>query len=590
MPTNPLTTPSFARAGVNDWDRPEAPKPREEPAKRFEFDLDEFQEAAIKALEKKESILVAAHTSAGKTVVAEYAVAMSIRDGQRVVYTSPLKALSNQKYRELSEGFKDVGLMTGDVTINPHATCLVMTTEVLRSMLYNRSQVLRESHWVVFDEIHYIRDPERGVVWEEAISLLPDEMRMVFLSATVPNAREFAEWVAKTHRQLVHVVHTDLRPVPLRHYVFPKGGEGLYLAVNEHGDFQESNFQRAVTSVQEENEGSGQAGERESDVYSLAKTVTERNYDPLILFSFSKKEVETNARRVSKLELTGDEEKKLIDAIFSSAMDTLSEQDRKLPQVSAIYPLLANGIGIHHGGMLPILKEIVEILFSENLIKLLCATETFSTGLNMPCRTAVFTSCRKFDGSAFRYVTGGEYTQMSGRAGRRGLDDMGIVILMLDARMEPRIARDVLLGQPDPIQSSFHVSYSMLLNLLRTEAVDPEELAQSSFKQFQSERAVPQLEERASALEEERDSLSIPDEAKVAEYHRTAHQLQRLRSEQRGILNAPHYVLPFLQPGALRLRSRFSATKAQCEKSAWLYRRTPCSLALRDAAALMCRS
>ena len=175
------------------------------PAKRYPFELDTFQQQSVLCLERQESVLVSAHTSAGKTVVAEYAIAMAQRDGQRVVYTSPLKALSNQKYRELKEEFSDVGLMTGDTVINPNASCLVMTTEVLRSMLYKGGEVTREVGWVIYDEIHYMRDKERGVVWEESIVLLPDTVKYVFLSATIPNAREFSEWVCKVHLSLIHI-------------------------------------------------------------------------------------------------------------------------------------------------------------------------------------------------------------------------------------------------------------------------------------------------------------------------------------------------------------------------------------------------
>ncbi|KAJ1670047.1 ATP-dependent RNA helicase mtr4, partial [Spiromyces aspiralis] len=201
----------------------------ENPARVYPFQLDPFQRDSIACIQREESVLVAAHTSAGKTVVAEYAIAQSLRNKQRVIYTSPIKALSNQKYREFLEEFGDVGLMTGDITINPGASCLVMTTEILRSMLYHGSEVMREVAWVVFDEIHYMRDKERGVVWEETIILLPHKVHHVFLSATIPNAMEFAEWITAIHGQPCHIVYTDFRPTPLQHYLFPSGGDGIYL-------------------------------------------------------------------------------------------------------------------------------------------------------------------------------------------------------------------------------------------------------------------------------------------------------------------------------------------------------------------------
>lgn len=211
-------------------------------AKTYPFTLDPFQRVSVACLERNESVLVSAHTSAGKTAVAEYAIAMAFREKQRVLYTSPLKALSNQKYRELSQEFKDVGLMTGDVTLSPNASCLVMTTEILRGMLYRGSEVLKEVAWVIFDEIHYMKDRERGVVWEESIIFLPPAIKMVFLSATMSNATEFAEWICNIHKQPCHVVYTDFRPTPLQHYVFPVGGNGLYLVVDENEQFREDNF------------------------------------------------------------------------------------------------------------------------------------------------------------------------------------------------------------------------------------------------------------------------------------------------------------------------------------------------------------
>ena len=224
-----------------------------EMAKQYPFKLDPFQSVSIACLERNESVLVSAHTSAGKTVVAEYAIAMAFRDKQRVIYTSPLKALSNQKYRELSQEFTDVGLMTGDVTLQPNATCLVMTTEILRAMLYRGSEVIKEVAWVIFDEIHYMKDRERGVVWEESIIFLPPAIKMVFLSATMSNATEFAEWICSLHKQPCHVVYTDFRPTPLQHYVFPIGGSGLYLVVDENGQFREDNFGKLQDSFSKQN-------------------------------------------------------------------------------------------------------------------------------------------------------------------------------------------------------------------------------------------------------------------------------------------------------------------------------------------------
>jgi len=358
------------------------------PAKVYPFVLDPFQAEAVQALEDNHSVLVSAHTSAGKTVVAEYACAMALRDGQRVIYTSPIKALSNQKYRELAEEFKDVGLMTGDTTINPNAGCLVMTTEILRSMIYRGSEVVREVAFVIFDEVHYMRDAERGVVWEESIVLLPHRVRFVFLSATIPNASEFATWVARVHSQPCHVVYTGYRPTPLQHYMFPSGGEGVFLIVDEKGNFKDTNFAKAMNVLAPEVSAAEQAlglhggskkggkstkggkkrgGGQANDLIRIVEMIMTRNYSPVICFSFSKRQCEAYAASMVRknFDFNTAEEKKAIEQVFHAAVDNLAEEDRKLPQIEAILPLLKRGIGIHHGGLIPLVKEVVELLFGE---------------------------------------------------------------------------------------------------------------------------------------------------------------------------------------------------------------------------------
>lgn len=549
------------------------PEPRKEPAKTYPFTLDPFQQKAVECIERNQSVLVSAHTSAGKTVVAEYAIALSLKMGQRVIYTSPIKALSNQKFRELQEEFGDVGLMTGDVTINPTASCLVMTTEILLNMLYRGSEVVREIAWVIFDEVHYMRDRSRGVVWEATIILLPHKCRFVFLSATIPNAAEFALWVAKLHAQPCSVVYTDYRPTPLQHYVFPAQGEGLYLVLDEKGQFKEQNFQRALAVLNADTApgapggvdkggsdvsagGDGKAKRKKtggagSDVYKIVKMIMDKEYQPCIVFSFSKKDCESNAVAMAKLDLCDDAEKQLITQIFSNAMQALNEDDRQLPQVVNMFPLLRRGIGVHHGGLLPILKEVVEILFGEGLLKVLFSTETFSMGLNMPARTVVFTSVNKFDGVTFRSISSGEYIQMSGRAGRRGLDDKGIVIMMMDTQIEPHTAKEMITGAADPLHSSFHLGYNMLLNLLRVDGADLEFMMARSFFQFQQQRAAPQIEAAIKTLEVQRDSIVVPRAREVEAYHALQEELWRLRHEIRVVTSKPEFAEPFCNAGRL---------------------------------------
>ncbi|KAK9451642.1 rRNA-processing arch domain-containing protein [Limtongia smithiae] len=542
-------------------------KPPAVPARTYPFALDPFQANAIASIQRNESVLVSAHTSAGKTVVAEYAIAQSLRDKQRVIYTSPIKALSNQKYRELLSEFGDVGLMTGDVTINQTASCLVMTTEILRSMLYRGSEVMREVAWVIFDEIHYMRDAERGVVWEETIILLPDKVRYVFLSATIPNAMQFAEWICKIHEQPCHVVYTDFRPTPLQHYLFPAGGDGIHLVVDEKGVFREDSFQKAMGQISEKSQedqqkkaaGTGgrrmRGGKKEpagpSDIYKIVKMIMVKQYNPVIVFSFSKRECESLALQMSKLDSNDGTEKEMVTKVFSNAISQLSDDDKELPQIKHILPLLRRGIGIHHSGLLPILKEVIEILFQEGLIKVLFATETFSIGLNMPAKTVVFTNVRKWDGKVFRWVSGGEYIQMSGRAGRRGLDDRGIVILMIDEKMEPDVAKGMVKGQADRLDSAFHLSYNMILNLMRVEGISPEYMLERCFFQFQNTAQIPSLETELSSLNSRYDAMHIENEDDVADYYEVKGQLAQYMQDLRHVVTHPSVAIPFLSAGRL---------------------------------------
>ena len=540
-----------------------------EPARSWPFKLDPLQSLSVASIERDESVLVSAHTSAGKTVVAEYAVAQCLKRNQRVIYTSPIKALSNQKYRDFEAIFGDVGLMTGDVTINPTASCLVMTTEILRSMLYRGSEIMREVAWVVFDEIHYMRDKTRGVVWEETIIMLPDKVRYVFLSATIPNAFQFAEWIAKIHHQACHVVYTDFRPTPLQNYFYPSGGAGARIVVDEKGNFNEDNFNVVMKEVEEKkgadpndinakmtgrgkNKKTHKGGADESsDMNKIIRMTIKRSFNPVIVFNFSKRECENMAISISKLSLNDDSEKAMVNKVFQSAIESLSEQDRDLPQIKNLLPLLVRGIGVHHSGLLPILKETIEILFQESLIKVLFATETFSIGLNMPAKTVVFTQVTKWDGVKRRPLTSSEYIQMAGRAGRRGLDARGIVIMMIDDKLEPDTAKEIVTGQQDRLNSAFYLGYNMILNLLRIEAISPEFMLERCFHQFQNAASVPTLEKDLMALQQERDGTTIADEATIKDYYQIRQQLNTYTRDMRSVIQLPNYCLDFLQPGRL---------------------------------------
>eukprot|EP01064_Diplonema_japonicum_P034227 TRINITY_DN7029_c0_g1_i1.p1 TRINITY_DN7029_c0_g1~~TRINITY_DN7029_c0_g1_i1.p1 ORF type:complete len:945 (+),score=261.24 TRINITY_DN7029_c0_g1_i1:45-2879(+) len=536
-----------------------------EPPITFPYELDTFQKESVDALENGESVLVAAHTSAGKTTVAIYAIAMALREKQRVIYTSPIKALSNQKYGELCEKFDSVGLMTGDVTIKPESDCLVMTTEILRSMLYRGSEMLREVGCVIFDEVHYMRDKIRGVAWEETIIMLPDKVQFVFLSATIPNSQEFAEWIMHIHPgKKCRCVYTNYRPTPLQHYVYPVGADGIFMVVDEDGNFKDDTFKKAMSSVGSTPEanktavatrtsGKGRKGgnDQSASLAKIVKLIMSNRLSPCIVFSFSKKECELYALYMSKMDFNDDDEKSLVETIFNNAMEALGEEDRQLQAVTNLLPLLKRGVGIHHSGLLPILKEVVELLFSEQLIKILFSTETFAMGLNMPARTVVFTSVRKFDGTGNRWLTSGEYVQMSGRAGRRGIDDHGLAIAMIDEAVPPDVIKAMTSGQADPLLSSFHLTYNMVLNVLRVEEIDPLYIMCRSFLQFQTDRGRPKLEAEIKDFEEKMGQITIPQEDVVQEYFKSKSQLEKYTEECRKVITQPGNCVKFLQSGRI---------------------------------------
>lgn len=331
--------------------------------------------------------------------MAEYVIALCLSRGQRVIYTSPIKALSNQKYRELKQDFKDVGLITGDISVNPEATCLVMTTEILRNMLFKSSEVAKETAWIIFDEVHYMKDRDRGVVWEETIILSPKNVRYCLLSATTPNAKEVAEWVLKIKNlDNINVIYTDYRPTPLQFYGHMTGQKGLLLLRNHKSQFKQKNFDQLTCKINEnETEARknkhGKNNKRESKlpaIQEIIKLVMKKNLSPCIVFAFSKREVESLANSLSKnpvIKQINKENVKVIENFYNQCLEGLSEEDRKLRQITSLLDILKSGVGLHHGGMLPILKELVEILFQMGLLKVLVSTETFSMGVNMPAKT-----------------------------------------------------------------------------------------------------------------------------------------------------------------------------------------------------------
>uniref|UniRef100_A0A8C7U5R5 SKI2 subunit of superkiller complex n=1 Tax=Oncorhynchus mykiss TaxID=8022 RepID=A0A8C7U5R5_ONCMY len=492
------------------------------PAFKYPFELDVFQKQAVLRLEAHESVFVAAHTSAGKTVVAEYAIALSQKHMTRTIYTSPIKALSNQKFRDFKTTFGDVGLLTGDVQLSPKASCLIMTTEILRSMLYNGSEVIRDLEWVIFDEVHYINDAERGVVWEEVLIMLPDHVSIILLSATVPNAVEFSEWIGRIKKKHIYVISTAKRPVPLEHYLYTgnstKTQKEMFLLLDPTGNFQTKGYYAAIDAKKErtskhtqsfgtKNPSQNTTPSQDRAVWlSLLHFLSQRQQTPVVAFTFSRTRCDDNARSLASMDLTSSVEKSEIHSFFQKSLRRLRGGDRQLPQILLIRDLLKRGIGVHHSGILPIMKEVIEMLFSRGLVKVLFATETFAMGVNMPARTVVFDSIRKHDGTGFRNLLPGEYIQMAGRAGRRGLDATGTVIILCKSGVHDMGDLNVMmLGKPTVLQSQFRLTYTMILNLLRVEALRVTDMMRRSFSESHRdtqahEQQIGQLKQTLSSL------------------------------------------------------------------------------------------
>ena len=558
--------------GKTSIDPVEFPK---EPYLEYPYELDEFQKTSVACVHKHESVLVSAHTSAGKTAIALYAIQAAMNQNSRVIYTSPIKALSNQKYRELKETFGEVGLITGDVTVNASAPILVMTTEILRMMLYRGDSVIRELSWVIYDEIHYMKDPERGVVWEESIIMLPDAVRFVFLSATIPNAKEFSEWIASIHNQPCHVVYTDHRPTPLR----------LYLAQNDHDDpvliregegpldedaihnvyshikpsKSETTVFKGVATTKLATDGKKCPSKAEVDKQctDVVSYLITHDQGPLIVFAFGRKLCDELPSGLSGKTFVTEEESEQISQAFDVAIEKLDESDKALPQIQTLRQLLVRGIGIHHGGLIPLLKELIEFLFQYGQLKVLFATETFAMGLNMPARTVLFHSLNKFDGEKKRLLQGSEFIQMSGRAGRRNNDAYGSVVLLANGDPPEKELVELLKGEAQPLNSEFHVTYHMLLSLLCTRMMPPEQLMKKSFHQFQMEREQPEMEERKKKYYLDAQKIEVPDENRVKKHMKVVELIEQSEKEMKALVNKREYLDSILKMGRVIEVSKF---------------------------------
>ena len=486
---------------------------------RYPFPLSDFQKYAIEAIVKEQHVLVTAHTGSGKTLPAEFGISHFHEKGKKVIYTSPIKALSNQKYYEFSKKYPHIsfGLFTGDIKTNPEADVLIMTTEILMNYLFVSTQhkktdeptvfsqpaneftnglpfqidIQNELGCVVFDEVHYINDKERGQTWEKTILMLPDHIQMIMLSATIDNPDGFAKWCEKDGSKQVWLASTDHRVVPLTHYGFMTNNESVFkhirdktiqkeikdntnklILLQEHkGAFQQGGFKK-LYSIQEHYNQNRLRMNRKHTLNKLVKLLHDREMLPAIAFVFSRKQVESCAQDIT-VPLLNDEK----DVPFNIRRECEQiirklpnhKEYLELPEYLMLVSLLEKGIGIHHSGMIPVLREIVEIMISKKYIYLLFATESFAIGLDCPIRTAVFTSMSKYDGHQNRYLHAHEYTQMAGRAGRRGIDTVGNVVHCNNLFPLPRDYdyQVVLGGKPQKLVSKYNITFGLLLNLMK---------------------------------------------------------------------------------------------------------------------------
>ncbi len=477
--------------------------PDEEKHFQFPYPLDDFQEEGMYRIHNNENILVTAHTGSGKTTFALYGIQQALAKKQKVVYTSPIKSLSNQKYAEFKKlfGVDNVGILTGDIKMNPGASCMIMTTEVLRNMLYKNDiesiEYINSIGVVIFDEVHYINDKDRGKVWEEVIILLPKSIVLIMLSATINGAEEFAQWVGKIKEKNTMLIPTSHRVVPLQHYLFD------YEKATKYQEFRSDRKKRIKAALKQREMGCDVIVEEENDdselfdfpwklmmnssnqIVNMANirkeykkytkldvldlVVSSLHYlkkTPALFFVFSRKDCEYLAKMVYTNVVDHNTQRNIVDT-FHKYMHPYKETYEKLPQYEEVYELIQRGIAYHHSGMIPILKEIIEILFGLGYIKILFATETFAVGVNMPTKTVIFTSLQKYDNDGLRYINHAEYAQMSGRAGRRGLDKIGNVILLPCMELpDDSQLNDILNGKSPRVSSKFVPTYQFVLKHL----------------------------------------------------------------------------------------------------------------------------
>ena len=445
---------------------------------------DRFQQEAIDFINQNHSVIVSAPTGAGKTAIAEHIIDTAIQANRCVIYTAPIKALSNQKFRDFQGQFGDnIGILTGDVSINPGAAVLIMTTEIFRNKILDEPESLAKYSWVIFDEIHYIDNPERGTVWEESLIFLPKHMNILGLSATIPNIKQFAQWIESVHNKPVETIIETNRPVPL-HFFFQTQNE----VVDKIESLKRSRFGKP------------------NKLFALINYVRQKEGLPAIYFVFGRRRAEELAQELMSFNFLNGKEKAQITAIYE---DLLRRFDLKTDRTACeMYPLIQHGIAYHHAGMLPTLKEVIERLFTSKLLKVIFTTETFALGINMPSRSVMFDDLRKFYGRYVRTLKTRDFYQMAGRAGRRGMDTEGFVYCRVNpARIQYDEVKRIIYGTPEEVRSQLNTSYATILNLYEKYKENLFDVYPKSLHYFQSRKneqkeALRLLESKLKLLKE----------------------------------------------------------------------------------------
>jgi ATP-dependent RNA helicase HelY len=492
------------------------------------FAPDPFQIRAIEALLRGRSVLVAAPTGAGKTVVGEFACHEALHHGGKCFYTTPIKALSNQKFRDLVDRYGEdrVGLLTGDRSVNGEAPVVVMTTEVLRNMIYEASPTLRGLRHVVLDEVHYLADRSRGAVWEEVIVQLPASVQLAALSATVSNAEEFGRWLDQV-RGHCELVIEEARPVPLRHHYFVNDKVYDTFRAGRKGGASREHRERAAQALagvpnpdvimlerraRSRNRVSNKGRRMGPDVKlrwpsrpHVVEELAHRGWLPVIMFVFSRQGCEDAVAQLVQagVRLTDRRERDEIAATVDTMLGDLPEADLRVLGYERWRAALLDGIAAHHAGMVPAFKEAVEVLFQRGLLKVVVATETLALGINMPARTVVIERLEKWNGESHVLLTPGEYTQLTGRAGRRGIDTVGHAVVLYQRDLDFSTVAGLVGTRTYPLRSSFAPSYNMAVNLLRRhDLLQAEALLGASFAQFEADESVVRSAEKLSELDE----------------------------------------------------------------------------------------